>query len=157
MTTRFRFVNPDHTVRKNYDSDQAQVRVVPPILWPSRVQSYTAMRAEGVHGMRQSGESFPEGEALIPVRVFPQASMDALLTLWDELGQELNRVGNIEWRPEGATRSYFIDHYKSTVPSITQMQGFPWWDPETLEIPRFVLAITVHPEFRDVDGNVKWV
>lgn len=162
--TRFRVVEavPDpvtgvRAVRFNLDSDSEVLRVVPPIILGTVAPNYIPLRHRKGGGMEPAGKSKQETEMLIRVRTGQkQESMDALLALWNELGEELDRTGLIEYRPEGASESFFIDYYDSPIPSLHQATTFPWWTKLEIATP-IVLSITRHHRINDADGNRVWI
>lgn len=161
--TRWRFVEPEidpdtglHPVRLNIDSDNEGIFVCPPIQLGTVAPNYIPLRHRPTSGFEPAGKMLQETEMLLPVRIRKQESASAVLGLWDELGEELNRTGLIEYRPEGLDESFFIDYYDSPVPSLHQATTFPWWTQFEI-VHGIVLPITRHPRINDADGNRRWI
>lgn len=153
---RFRTVNPDNTVRQNYDSDQNEgIFIVPPVVRSGVSPVYRALR-NGRNGMTPSGKHFEEDEFLIAVRSHKFESADALLAAWDVFCKEFDRIGKIEYRVPNASFSYFIDHYYSRPPSLHVATRFPWWEEFEIGEP-IIVSVTAHPEVYDEDGIQRWL
>lgn len=91
----------------------------------------------------------------VPIWMTKQASWTAMQTLMNALRVELQRDTNIiEYRPIGASASFFIDTYRSPVPSLFRGQDSPTpaiymhdTEPMNLTIPR-------HPTMRGAGVHI---
>lgn len=116
------------------------------LIWGSSDVDRAWLGTAGVDGDVSTGDRRPRVDALVPLILNPQATVDAMLALHAALATELDRKKNkIEWRPDGASSSLFIRTYRAAVPPLQRGQDAPplealLFDP--IELP---LIIPRHP------------